>query len=433
MNIKAIRGFRDILPKEAKTFRFIENTAARVFATYGYGEIRLPIIEKTALFSRSIGETTDIVEKEMYTFPDRKDESLTLRPEGTASVVRAFVEHKLHGEKPVTKLFYSGPMFRYERPQKGRYRQFFQVGAEVFGEDNPEIDAEVLEMLVVFFKEVGLKDASLEINTLGCKDCRGGYKKKLLEFLLKIEEKLCSNCQRRIEENPLRALDCKVPGCVSASADAPSITDHIKETCEDCSTHYESVKKSLTAREIPFKENKRMVRGLDYYTKTAFEVISNDGLGSQNSVAAGGRYDGLVEELGGPKTPAIGFALGVDRLSIILSNNEESLKKSKDYNGLVAFIPLGSRAKSESLSMVKSLREAGLPVEVIYAGKDLKSKMKKANKLEARYAILLGDNEIDDNVVTVKNMAKGEQKTLTFDECLKEIIFEKNRINSECR
>lgn len=427
MNIKAIRGFRDILTKESKTFRTIETTASRVFATFGYEEIKTPIAEKTALFTRTIGETTDIVEKEMYTFPDRKDESLTLRPEGTASVVRAFIEHKLYNEKHVTKLFCSGPMFRYERPQKGRYRQFTQIGAEVFGEQNPEIDAEVLEMLVTFFKELKIKDIELEINTLGCKNCRDEYKKELLEFLLKIEDNLCANCTRRIKENPLRALDCKVPDCDSATEKAPSIIDHVCNTCTECSTHYKAVKDSLTKRQISYKENKRMVRGLDYYTKTTFEVTyktSEEGLGSQNSVAAGGRYDGLVENLGGPKTPAIGFAIGIDRLAIILENIEKD--KQSD---LIAFVPLGDRAINESYGMVKKLRDSGLAVECIYSGKDIKAKMKKANKASASYAILLGDNELDNNEVTLKIMAKGEQKTLKFDDCLRELLFEKNKSN----
>ncbi|MBI5810275.1 MAG: histidine--tRNA ligase, partial [Deltaproteobacteria bacterium] len=275
MGITAIRGFNDILPGESGLIRHIEDEAFRVFSTYGFSEVRLPIVEKTQLFSRSIGETTDIVEKEMYTFPDRHGESLTLRPEGTASVVRAYIEHKLY-TNPVTKLFYSGPMFRYERPQKGRYSQFYQIGAEVLGDESPGADAETIEMLMNLFARLGVKGAHLQINSLGCGQCRPHYKQKLRAFLSGMDEKLCGNCRKRIDENPLRALDCKNPLCVSATDDAPPIAGAL---CNVCKGHFEKVRGSLDGLGIDAAVNHRMVRGLDYYTKTAFEISAGVGLG----------------------------------------------------------------------------------------------------------------------------------------------------------
>lgn len=316
MSIKAIRGFNDILGIDSGKFFFIEKKAREVFCLYGFSEIKLPVLEKTELFTRSIGDTTDIVEKEMYTFAvskgeGHKGESLTLRPEGTASAVRAYIEHKLYNDKPLNKLFYMGPMFRYERPQKGRYRQFYQIGVEVFGESSPLMDAEVVEMAGRFFKAIGLEDISFEVNSLGCPKCRPAYRDELIKFLQTVKSDLCENCLRRIDENPLRALDCKSEGCKVATKNAPAIMDSL---CGDCDTHFKEFYSAAENCNLPnLKINNRMVRGLDYYSKTAFEVTT-ESLGAQNTILAGGRYDSLVKELGGPHTPCVGFALGIEQI-----------------------------------------------------------------------------------------------------------------------
>ncbi|MEK7773671.1 MAG: histidine--tRNA ligase, partial [Deltaproteobacteria bacterium] len=371
MNITAIRGFNDILPGESEVFRLIESEAWRVFSSYGYSEVRLPAVEKTELFSRSIGEATDIVEKEMYTFPDRHGDSLTLRPEGTASAVRAYIEHKLY-TAPVAKLYYTGPMFRYERPQKGRYRQFYQIGAECLGDGSPRSDAEALSMLMTFFERLNLKGASLQINSLGCADCRPAYKERLKTFLGGRVERLCENCRRRVGMNPLRALDCKSHGCVDATNDAPSI---IESLCRPCSSHFEDVLGHLRLSGIEARINPRMVRGLDYYTRTTFEIIA-EGLGSQNAVAAGGRYDRLVAELGGPETPCFGFAIGMERLALII-------KEGVPVRPLVVFIALGAPAQEKGAALLKGWREKGLKLTEDFSSGQLKNRMKRADRLGA--------------------------------------------------
>lgn len=409
MNIKAIRGFNDILPSESEAFSLMEGEARRLFSSYGYSEIRIPVMEKTALFSRSIGETTDIVEKEMYTFNDRRGDSITLRPEGTAPVVRAFIEHRLYNSSPVTKLYYTGPMFRYERPQKGRYRQFYQIGAEVLGEASPKVDAEMLEMLMGLFKALSIEGATLEINSLGDALCRPAYRERLMRFLRGRTEKLCNNCTRRISENPLRALDCKNPQCIEATKDAPSILDSL---CDECRDHFEIVKKNLKAMGIEAKVNPRMVRGLDYYSRTSFEITAA-GLGSQNAVAAGGRYDTLVKELGGPDTPCIGFAIGVERVALLLK--PEALKKTP----LIVFIAMGEEAEKRSFDIIKTLREKELKVVADYGSGPLKSRMKRAHRTGARFTIILGEDELKDGVVTVKDMDSGVQEKLSPESIVK--------------
>jgi len=406
MNITSIRGFNDVLAEESALWSHIEREAAGVFGAYGFGEIRLPVVEKTELFLRSIGETTDIVEKQMYTFSDRKGESLTLRPEGTAPAVRAYIEHNLC-QSPVTRLFYTGPMFRYERPQKGRYRQFYQIGAEVFGESSPGVDAEGLEMLSVLFERLGVKDVRFEINSLGCPACRPAYKEELKKFLADKKNGLCVNCKRRVDENPLRALDCKTPGCIELTREAPGVAGFL---CEGCSAHFEGVKSALGNSGVPANVNPRMVRGLDYYTRTTFEAIGGDaggggGLGSQNAVAAGGRYDGLVEELGGPATPCFGFAIGLERLSLFVDRSKAPARP------LSVFIPMGEKARESSHRLLAGIREAGLPAVSDYGEGPLKGRMKRANRLGARYVIILGEDELEKGVVTVKDMATGEQQT----------------------
>ena len=299
MSIAAIKGMNDILPGDVETWQFLEQSAREVFGYYGFSEIRTPIPEKTELFCRSIGETTDIVEKEMYTFNDKSGNSMTLRPEGTAPVMRSFIQNRLHNLDPVSKLYYMGPMFRYERPQKGRYRQFHQLGVEVVGVEDAKIDAQVLAMLHQYFIRIGIDAVSLQINSLGCPDCRPAYRQALIDYLESRLDKLCGECQRRYQINPLRVLDCKVPGCQEATVDAPSVLEHL---CAPCHDHFEQVKTYLQKLNIPFGVNARMVRGLDYYVRTTFELVT-DQLGAQNAVAAGGRYDGLVESIGGPALP----------------------------------------------------------------------------------------------------------------------------------
>ena len=404
MAITAIRGFNDILPGESEIWRRIESEAYRIFSGFGFSEIKLPVVEKTELFLRSIGETTDIVEKEMYTFADRHGDSLTLRPEGTASAVRAYIEHKLY-TSPVTRLYYTGPMFRYERPQKGRYRQFYQIGAEVLGELNPRADAETLVMLIRFFDAIGLKGVDLQINSLGCPECRPVYKKVLLEFLKGRKEALCENCVRRIDTNPLRALDCKSHGCIEATVDAPPISASL---CPVCSEHFESVKKTIALNGINATVNPRMVRGLDYYTKTTFEITAT-GLGSQNAVAAGGRYDRLVEDLGGPATPCFGFAVGVERVALLLKEGEFETRPT------TVFIALGEESEKKGIELLRGWREEGIRVVEEFSGGALKSRMKRADRLGASYAVILGDDELKDGVVVLKDMKTAAQEKVPWD------------------
>jgi histidyl-tRNA synthetase len=407
--ITGIRGFNDILGEDSALWRLIEDEAIGIFTGYGFSEIRLPVVEKTELFSRSIGETTDIVEKEMYTFEDRRGDMLTLRPEGTAPAVRAYIENKLY-TSPVTRLFYRGPMFRYERPQKGRYRQFYQIGAEVLGDARAGVDAETIEMLVRLFAKLGLKETTLEINSLGCATCRPGYKEALKNFLSTIKKSLCENCLRRIDENPLRALDCKSTGCIEATTVAPSLSEHI---CPPCSEHFRDTKKRLSELSIAFKVNPRMVRGLDYYTKTTFEITTATGLGAQNTIAAGGRYDGLVSELGGPETPCFGFAIGMERLAIVL-NDTPSAKRPKE-SPLIYFISMGEEATQKSIELVGSLREKGERVVSDIGGDTLKHAMKKADRIGASYAVILGQSELEDESVQIKELSTAKQESVAFD------------------
>ncbi len=404
--ITAVKGFNDILPSDGFLWRFVEDEAASLFSTYGFEVMKVPVVEKTELFSRSIGQTTDIVEKEMYTFPDRRGLSLTLRPEGTASVVRAYIERRLY-ELPLQKIYYMGPMFRYERPQKGRYRQFHQLGAEVLGDASPRAEAEMLEMLTGYITRLGITDASLQINSLGCGLCRPSYRDALYAFLLEKKEGLCTDCKRRIEFNPLRALDCKVKGCIEVTAGAPSIVESL---CTECETHFDEVKDSLALLNVGYEVNSRMVRGLDYYTKTTFEIVSR-GLGSQNTVAAGGRYDGLVRELGGPDTPCIGFAIGLERLVMLLKERGAVLPPQ-----LVVFITLGQEARARAAGLVAGLREKGMRVIEDFSETSLKKRMKKADKLGARFTVLIGEDELAAGLAAVKDMRTAVQEKVSFDD-----------------
>ncbi len=409
MKITSIKGFVDILPGAVETWQFVEEKAREVFALYNFAEIRIPIVEKTELFSRSLGETTDIVEKEMYTFADHdaKGSLLTLRPEGTAGVVRAYVESEMYQIEPVRKLFYAGPMFRRERPQKGRQRQFYQIGAEALGRADPLIDAELLLLLSDFFARAGLDGVTLELNSLGCVQCRPAYRRELLAFLKGREDKLCENCRRRMERNPLRVLDCKEPACIEATRDAPSILDHL---CEACRDHFDTVKRLLDDRGVAYKLNPRMVRGLDYYCRTTFEWTSGQ-LGSQNAVAAGGRYDGLVEDLGGPSTPGVGFAMGMERLVLLLGARE--LRAAA--RPALFLVWVGEAGRAWAFPAAHRLRRRGVSVEMEGEKKSLKSQMRRADKLRARYALIVGDEELAKGTAILRDMDGKEQSELGLD------------------
>ena len=409
MNIQAIKGVKDILPGEVEVWQYIENKARSVFETYGFSEIRAPIFEYTELFSRSIGETTDIVEKEMYTFEDTTGKKITLRPEGTAPVVRAYIEHQLYNKAHITKLYYFGPMFRHERPQAGRYRQFYQIGAEVFGIDSPILDAEILSILNNLMEAIDIKGPDLQINSLVCKEGRPKYKEALKQFLKDKLPLLCENCQRRMDRNPLRVLDCKGKTCKDAVKDAPIILDYL---CDGCKKHFDKVKETLKILNVSYTLNPRLVRGLDYYTKTTFELVSTN-LGAQNAVAAGGRYDGLVEELGGPKTPGIGFAIGIERLASLME--KDNFKTNKPD---VFIATLGDKAKDISVSLIDSLREKGIKAETDYEDASLKSQMRKADKLGARYVLIIGEDEIKKGSALLRDMENKTQEGININNML---------------
>ncbi len=406
-HITAIKGFKDILPGETEKWRHVENIARDIFTDFGIREIKVPILERTDLFVRGIGEATDIVEKEMYTFRDRGNEQISLRPEATASVIRAYIEHAMHASEPVSKLFTIGPMFRHERPQKGRFRQFHQINVEVLGQDDPAIDAELILLLFHFLSNVELTDLHLEINSLGCPSCRPAFREKITSFLMSKESQLCEDCIRRLRTNPLRIFDCKVEGCGQALEDAPKLLDFI---CSDCRSHFEKVQEYLSLFEIPYEINARMVRGLDYYTKTAFEVTTT-ALGAQNAVAGGGRYNGLVRELGGPDIPGIGFAIGMERLISLIPLKEEDLIALPDL--FVA--ALGQTAKVWAFSLCNYCRMLGVRAEMDYGDKSLKSQMKRSNKLKSRLTLILGDKEIEEGFAELRDMGKGTQEKISLD------------------
>jgi len=406
LSVTAIKGMNDVLPGDVETWQFLEQSARDVFGLYGFAEIRTPIAEKTELFCRSIGETTDIVEKEMYTFNDKSENSLTLRPEGTAPVMRSFIQNRLYTLDPISKLYYMGPMFRYERPQKGRYRQFHQIGVEVVGVEDAKIDAQVLAMLHQYFVRIGIESVSLQINSLGCPECRPRYREELISYLESRLDSLCGECQRRYQTNPLRVLDCKIAGCQAATVDAPSVLDHL---CSPCNEHFSQVKGYLNSLKIPFVVNSRMVRGLDYYVRTTFELVT-DQLGSQNAVAAGGRYDGLVESLGGPALPGIGFAIGLERL--VLMKGEERISSPPPQLFIAA---IGPAAADRAFVLMSQLQVIGIRVEIDYLGKSLKAQMRRANKLNAVFTLILGEEELESGRAQLKNMSDSSQSLIDLE------------------
>lgn len=412
--IQLIKGFKDILPDEIGLWQDIEAAARQMFEDFGYREIRLPIVEKSELFARSIGDTTDIVEKEMYTFDDGRRGLVTLRPEATASVVRSYLQHKMFAEDPVRKFYTIGPMFRRERPQKGRYRQFYQIDAEVFGIASPLIDAQIIFMLVSLFERLEVQDVSAHINCLGCPECRPAFQKALYRLLEEKKGELCENCVRRSDKNPLRTLDCKVPTCREALADAPSILDYL---CDGCKTHFDTVKQQLDKQNIHYEVDRHLVRGLDYYTRTAFEILTHS-LGAQNAVAGGGRYDGLVEALGGPSVPAIGFAIGFDRLAEILAQTRTAtVKRPKIY-----LAALGDACKTMAFEWACALNLSGVPTETDFEDRSLKNHMKRADKFHAAYTLIFGENEMVNGHAVLRNMETREQKDIPLVNLVPHII-----------
>jgi histidyl-tRNA synthetase len=399
--IPAVKGFRDVLPDESRQWRTLEEAAERAFTRYGFGEIRLPVVERTELFARSLGETTDIVEKEMYSFVDRDDTGLTLRPEATVGVVRAYLESGLVQSDPTARLFYRGPMFRRERPQRGRYRQFYQIGAEVFGRDDALADAELLVMLSRYLAEVGARDTRLDLNSVGDATCRPVYRERLREFATAHLAALCADCHRRLERNPLRILDCKVEGCREIVARAPVM---LQSLCDACRAHFDEVRSLLDQERVAYTVNPRLVRGLDYYCRTAFEVVSG-ALGAQDAVAGGGRYDGLVAALGGPAVPGIGFAIGVERLAAIASTAEGA------GTGTAAVVlPLDARAVGPALALATRLRDQGIAVWLEGAGRSLKAMLRAADRRHARLAVIIGEDELRAGRATIRDLERHEDR-----------------------
>ena len=404
--VQKLKGTRDILPKESEVWQYIESKAKEIFENYGYKEIRVPVIESLELFQRGVGEATDVVQKEMYCFEDRGGRKVALRPEGTAGVVRAYIENGLSSEPSPLKLWYHMPMYRYENVQKGRQREFNQLGAELFGTESYMADVETIEMVEQLFQSLNIKDIELNINSIGCTECRKKYIEALKEYIRPNLESYCETCKTRFEKNPMRILDCKEEKCKEINKNAPKILDYL---CEECKMHFENVKNMLDKLEIEYKIDPNIVRGLDYYTKTVFEFVSKlDGL----TVLGGGRYDGLVEELGGAKTPAIGFASGMERLIDVFKNNNPDLKLEKNMHIFVAYI--GEEANIYATKLVKNLRQQGIYAEKDIMGRSIKAQFKYADKKKANYVITIGDNEIETKTATIKNLQTGEEKQISI-------------------
>ncbi len=404
MKIQAINGFKDILPDNALLWQHIEQRARDIFQRFGMREIRVPIMEKTDLFVRSIGEATDVVEKEMYTFTEK---SITMRPEATASIMRAFIEHGLHVQQPVLRLFTIGPMFRHERPQKGRQRQFHQLDAEIIGAQEPQVDAELIAMGQMLLDELNI-NTSLEINSLGCTVCRHPYRAKLVKYLEQHHDALCDDCKRRTHTNPLRVLDCKKSTCKALAKDAPSILDSL---CENCNEHFSLVQQALQDLGISYTLNRFMVRGLDYYTQTTFEFLTSD-LGAQAAVGAGGRYDGLIEQLGGPALPGIGFAMGIERIALLMEQKDDSNRLTQDIDCFIA--ALGQEASQPCAQLTHQLRLRGIKAAMDYSGRRLKAQMKQANRVHARFVLIVGEDELEQQKAVLRDMKTQEQHSFSL-------------------
>lgn len=416
MLTKAPRGTKDIIPAEAYKWNYLEEKFRDLCRLYGYEEIRTPIFEHTELFKRGVGDTTDIVQKEMYTFKDRGDRDLTLKPEGTAGVIRAFIENKMYAETQPTKLFYITPCFRYERPQSGRQRQFHQFGVEAIGSDTPSLDAEVISLAMQFLGEAGLNDLTVSINSVGCPVCREDYNRLLKDYLATKADVLCDLCNDRRDKNPMRVIDCKNETCQANIVDIPLMADHL---CDNCKDHFDQLKSYLDEMDIQYVVDKKIVRGLDYYKRTAFEIISND-LGAQSTVCGGGRYDGLVEQIGGPSGySGIGFGLGAERLLLTLEANGVEIGNPNHTDIFV--VTIGDKAKLKSFSILKDLRENHISADKDHLDRSLKSQFKYSNKINAKYTIVIGDDELDKDKATLKNMETGDQKLIKISELVNEL------------
>lgn len=416
MLTKAPRGTKDIIPAEAYKWNYLEEKFRDLCRLYGYEEIRTPVFEHTELFKRGVGDTTDIVQKEMYTFKDRGDRDLTLKPEGTAGVIRAFIENKMYAETQPTKLFYITPCFRYERPQSGRQRQFHQFGVEAIGSDTPSLDAEVISLAMQFLGEAGLKDLTVSINSVGCPVCREEYNRLLKDYLAAKADVLCDLCNDRRDKNPMRVIDCKNETCQANIVDIPLMADHL---CDNCKDHFDQLKSYLDEMDIKYVVDKKIVRGLDYYKRTAFEIISND-LGAQSTVCGGGRYDGLVEQIGGPSGySGIGFGLGAERLLLTLEANGVEIG-NPNYTDIFV-VTIGDKAKLKSFSILKDLRVNHISADKDHLDRSLKAQFKYSNKINAKYTIVIGDDELDKDEATLKNMETGDQKLIKISELVNEL------------
>ncbi len=413
---KAPRGTQDVLPSQSHNNRFIENTLLEIADEFGFKEIRTPVFEHTELFTRSVGDTTDVVQKEMYTFLDKGERSITLRPEGTAGAARAFLEHGLYNEPLPRKVCYLTSCYRYEKPQAGRLREFHQFGVECFGTPAPAADAEVISLAYEIFGFLGVEDIHLEINSIGCPECRKNYHAALKSYFESKKGDLCATCLERLDKNPMRILDCKSPVCSGIAAEAPVVIDYL---CDDCADHFKKVQAYLDEMLIPYTINPQIVRGLDYYTRTVFEFVS-DSIGAQGTVCGGGRYDGLIEELGGSHTPSLGFGMGIERLMLLLEAQGIKLPEAKRCDLYIA--PIGDNASLKAARLVQELRQSGVSAQFDIAGRSVKAQMKYANKLGARFTVVIGDDDITAGKVNVKNMDDGEQTEMALEEFSEEFM-----------
>lgn len=411
--IQLIRGFKDILPGEVETWQQIEMVSRSLFEDFGFREIRTPIMERTELFARSIGEDTDIVEKEMYTFADRKGDLVTLRPEATAAICRSYIQHKMYADDPVKKFYTIGPMFRRERPQKGRYRQFYQINVEIFGVSSALADAELIFLLKTLCERLSVADVEARINSLGCPQCRPGFKTRLQEYIASVSDRLCPDCVRRKDRNPLRVLDCKIPTCREAMTDAPSILACL---CDVCDREFSLLQSALNRLNVPFVLDKQLVRGLDYYTRATFEIQTRS-LGAQSAVAGGGRYDALVQMLGGPDIPATGFAIGFDRLAEIVQVNRAELIRKPD----LYIAAMGEKSQTLAFGWVCELGVKGLCAEMDFQDRSLKSQMKRAGRLDVPYVLMVGENELEKGFAILRNMSTGNQEDLPLNRLVESV------------
>ena len=413
----AIKGTQDMLPKDAYKWHYIESVAQNVAKQFDFKEIRTPVFEKTELFQRGVGDTTDVVQKEMYTFDDKGGRSITLRPEGTAGAMRSILEHGLFNEALPIKSYYVTSCYRYEKPQAGRLREFHQFGVECIGAPSPTADAEVIMLGAKILDRLQIKNISLEINSIGCPTCRAKYTQALKDYFSQYKDKLCDTCLSRLDRNPMRILDCKSPICKEIASDAPVILDYL---CDECKEHFEKVKSYLDAAEIKYTINPQIVRGLDYYTKTVFEFITTE-IGSQGAVCAGGRYDGLAEELGGPKLPSLGFAMGLERILILME--KQNCEFPIDDVADVYVAPMGENATAEAIKLCNELREEGFTAVTDLSGRGLKAQMKYANKIGTKFSMVIGDNELENKKATLKNMITGENQEIDLPDGLSDAIY----------